>query len=136
MPDSSHVGRRYAAPGQVVDAEGAAAFAASVAGTDAAPTGLGAVPPTYAAVYCLSPTLGQIILDPEVGIRLEGMVHGEQEFTWHQPVRAGDTLDVEATIAGVVEKRGRVYITVELEARRAGGGETVVTGRALLLVAA
>ncbi len=136
MPDSSHVGRRYTAAGQVVDAQGAARFAAAVAGGDLEAAALGEVPPTYAAVYCLFPTLGQIFLDPEVGIRLDGMVHGEQEFTWHQAVQAGDVLDVSATIAGIAEKRGRQYITVELEARRTGAGEPVLSGRALLLVAA
>ena len=136
MADTSHVGRRYTAEGQVVDAEGAARFAAAVAGNDPVPAELGEVPPTFAAVYCLFPTLGQIFLDPEVKIRLEGMVHGEQEFTWHHPVSRGDVVDAAATIAGVEEKRGRLYITVELEATRPGGGEKVLSGRALLLVSA
>lgn len=136
MPDISHVGRRYTAEGMVVDAEGAARFAAAVAGADAVAADLGEVPPTFAAVYCLFPGLGQIFLDPELGIRLEGMIHGEQSFDWHQPVHAGDTLDVAATIAAIEPKRGRQHITVELEAVRSGSGEKVLTGRALLLVAA
>ena len=134
MPDKSHVGRRYSAAGQVVDPEGAARFAASVAGTDPVASELGAVPPTYAAVYCLFPTLGQIFLDPELGIRLDGLVHGEQEFTWHEPVAAGDVVDSAATIADVEDKRGRTYVTVALEATRPATGAPVLSGRALLLL--
>jgi acyl dehydratase len=135
MPDSSHVGRRYVAEGQVVDPEGAAAFAAAVAGGDPVASDLGPVPPTYAAVYCLFPTLGQVFLDPDLGIRLDGMVHGEQEFTWHRSVAPGDVVDASATIAGVEDKRGRTYVTIELEAFRPGG-DRVLSGRALLLVPA
>ena len=135
MPDRSHVGRRYVAEGQVADLEGAARFAAAVAGSDPVASDLGPVPPTYAAVYCLFPTLGQIILDPELGIRLEGMVHGEQEFTWHEPVAAGDVLNSTATIAEVEDKRGRTFMTVALEAIRPQTGARVLTGRALLLLA-
>lgn len=135
MPDSTHVGRRYVAQGQVVDPQGAARFAAAVAGSDPVPGDLGAVPPTYAAVYCLFPTLAQIFLDPEVGIRLDGMVHGEQEFTWHEPVSPGDVVDAAATIASVEDKRGRTYVTVEIEATRPENGARVLSGRALLLVA-
>jgi hypothetical protein len=132
MPDSSHVGRRYVAAGQVVDPEGAARFAAAVAGSAPVASELGPVPPTYAAVYALFPSLGQLFLDDEVGIRLDGMVHGEQEFTWHQPVQPGDVVDSAATIASVEVKRGRTYVTVDLEAMR--GDERVLSGRALLLM--
>ena len=135
MPDKSHVGRRYSAEGQVVDPGGAATFASAVAGSDPVASDLGAVPPTFAAVYCLFPTLGQIILDPELGIRLDGMVHGEQQFTWHEPVAVGDVLDSTATIAAVEDKRGRTFVTVALEATRPQGGARVLSGRALLLLA-
>ena len=135
MPDKSHVGRRYVADGQVVDLDGAARFAAAVAGSDTVASDLGPVPPTYAAVSCLFPTLGQIILDPELGIQLDGMVHAEQEFTWHQPVATGDVLNSTATIAEVEDKRGRTFVTVALEATRPQTGARVLSGRALLLLA-
>jgi len=60
------------------------------------------------------------------------IVHGEQEFTWHRPVQPGDVVDSAATIASVEVKRGRTYVTVELEATR--GDERVLSGRALLLM--
>ncbi|HET9050536.1 MAG TPA: MaoC family dehydratase N-terminal domain-containing protein [Candidatus Dormibacteraeota bacterium] len=135
MPDSSHVGRRYAAAGQVVDADRLRRFAAAIAGDDPVAADLGAVPPTFAAVYCLFPTLGSMFGDADLGIRLDGMVHAEQEFTWHAPVAPGDTLDSVATIAGVAEKRGRTFLTLHLETTRQETRETVLTGRTLLLLA-
>jgi acyl dehydratase len=131
MPDASHVGRVYRAPGVEVEAERARAFAAAIAGDDtvAEPE---AVPPTYAAVYCLFPTLGRLFGDPEVGIELAGLVHGEQSFTFHEQVRPGDVVTSQARIAGVEEKRGMTFVDVELEAAR--DGTPVCSGRALLIV--
>jgi acyl dehydratase len=132
MPDPSHAGRVYRAPGQVVEAERARAFAESIAGDDrvAEPE---AVPPTFAAVYCLFPTLGQLFGDPEVGLDLAGLIHGEQRFSFHEPVRPGDVIDSQARIASVQEKRGMTFIDVELEAARADG-RTVCSGHALLIM--
>jgi hypothetical protein len=132
MPDASHVGRRYRAAGQVIDAERVRAFAASIAGGAAVPD-LGEVPPTFAAVYCLFPTMGQLFFDAEVGLDLTGLVHGEQEFSFDRPVHIGDVVDATAEIVSVEDKRGRVFLTLALEATRAGGGERVCSGRALLI---
>jgi hypothetical protein len=132
MPDQSHVGRRYEAAGQVVDADAAAAFAKAIAGSDDV-FEPGVVPPTYAAFYCLFPTLYQLFGDAEVGINLAGLVHGEQSFEWPAPVRGGDVVDASAVIASVEEKRGMTFLGIEHEARRQDG-ETVCRGRSLLII--
>jgi hypothetical protein len=44
-------------------------------------------------------------------------------------------LDAAATIADVEDKRGRTFMTVELEATRPQNGSRVLSGRALLLLA-
>ena len=132
MADASHVGRRYEAPGQVVEAAGAEAFAAAIAGTDDVYSP-GTVPPTYAAVYCLFPTLYQLFGDAEVGVNLAGLVHGEQSFEWPNPVRPGDVVDAAAVIASVEEKRGMTFLGIEHEARRQDGA-TVCTGRSLMII--
>ncbi len=132
MPDQSHVGRRYEAGGQVVDSAGAEAFAKAIAGSDDV-FSPGAVPPTYAAVYCLSPTLYQLFSDADVGVNLAGLVHGEQSFEWPAPVRAGDVVDATAVIASVEEKRGMTFLGIEHEARRQDG-QTVCRGRSLMII--
>src|ERR1700693_5971632 len=99
MPDQSHVGRRYSAPGQRIAPEAAARMATAIAGPDpvAEPD---AVPPTFAAVYCLAPTFAQLFTDPEVGIDLAGLIHGEQSFEWPEPVRAGDVVEAATEVVG------------------------------------
>lgn len=134
MPDPSHVGRRYLAPGQIVDHSRVSQFAAAVAGGDEV-FEPGAVPPTYAAVYCLLPTLAQVFADQELGIDLAGLIHGEQSFEWPVPVRAGDVIDASAEIASVEVKRGLIFVTVGVEATNRSG-EAVCRGRARLLIRA
>jgi N-terminal half of MaoC dehydratase len=132
MADKGHVGRRYEATGQVVDGSAAEAFAAAIAGPDDV-FSPGTVPPTYAAFYCLFPTLYQLFGDAEVGVNLAGLVHGEQSFEWPTPVRAGDVIDASAVIASVEEKRGMTFLGIEHEARRQDG-ETVCRGRSLMII--
>lgn|SRR5487761_1578748 len=132
MPDQSHVGRRYAAPGQRVDGAAAAAFATAIAGSGDA-FDAPAVPPTFAAVYCLFPTLYQLFGDVEVGVNLAGLVHGEQSFEWPAPVRVGDVVDASAVIAAVEEKRGMTFLRIDHEATRQDG-ETVCRGSSLMII--
>ena len=65
-------------------------------------------PPMFAAVYKWR-AMGPTVLDPEVGIDFSRLVHGAQEFTWHEPVVAGDEITTEAAF---VEQAKRGEITV------------------------
>lgn len=132
MADPSHVGRRYSAAGQVIKAERASAFARAVAGGDE-PFDSGTVPPTFAAVYCLFPTLAQLFSDQEVGVQLSGLIHGEQSFEWPAPVRAGDVVDASAVITAIEEKRGMTFLTIDCEAQRQDGA-IVCRGRATMIM--
>ena len=132
MPDQSHVGRRYQAAGQVVDAAAADAFARAIAGADEVYEP-GSVPPTYAALYCLFPTLYQLFGDAEVNVNLAGLVHGEQSFEWPSPVRGGDVVDATAVIASVEEKRGMTFLGIEHHATRQDGA-VVCQGRSLMII--
>lgn len=133
MPDESHVGRRYSAPGQRIAPEGAADLAAAIAGPDpvAEP---GVVPPTFAAVYCLGPTLARLFSNSEVGINLAGLIHAEQSFEWPEPVHAGDVVDATAEIVGVETKRGMTFVRLEVEAVRPSNSTVVCRGTALMIV--
>ena len=133
MPDPSHVGKRYAAPGQVVDGERARQMAAAIGGPDGAFEG-DAVPPTFAAVYCLAPTLAQLFTDPEMGVNLAGLIHGEQSFEFPEPVHAGDVIDASAEVVGVEDKRGMTFVTLAVEAKRSGDDRVVCRGRSLMII--
>ncbi len=65
------------------------------------------------------------------------VVHGEQEFEYHRPVKAGDVLTAQMTIADVYEKPGRrggtmKFAVVETSYRDAGG-QVVLVGRRTLI---
>jgi acyl dehydratase len=133
VPDQSHVGRRYSAPGQRITPESAADLAAAIAGPDpvAEP---GVVPPTLAAVYCLGPTLARLFGDSEVGIDLAGLIHAEQSFEWREPVHPGDVVDATAEIVGVDTKRGMTFVRLAMEAVRPSDSIVVCRGTALMIV--
>jgi acyl dehydratase len=133
MPDQSHVGRTYSAPGQVIDAARAQGMAQAIAG-DGSAFEADAVPPTFAAVYCLAPTLAQLLTDPEVGINLAGLIHGEQIFEWPTAARPGDTVDASARIESVEDKRGMTFVRLAVEAVRPADGAVVCRGRSLMIV--
>ena len=65
-------------------------------------------PPMFAAVYSWR-AMAPVVLDPEVGIDFSRMVHGGQEFTWHEPVVAGDEITTEAAFADQA-KRGELNV--------------------------
>src|ERR1039458_7868333 len=108
VPDLSHVGRRYLAPGQVVSADWVAEYASAVSGADEVYSP-GSVPPTFAAVYCLLPSLAPV------------------------PVRTGDVVVASAEVASVESKRGMTFVTLDLAATNQSGA-TVCRGRSLLLL--
>jgi MaoC dehydratase-like protein len=133
VPDQSHVGRRYSAPGQRIAPEAAAQMAAAISGPDlvAEP---GAIPPTFAAVYCLSPTFAQLFADAEVGIDLAGLIHAEQSFEWPEQVRPGDVVDATTEITAVDAKRGMTFVRLAMEAVRTDDRAVVCRGTALMLM--
>jgi acyl dehydratase len=62
-------------------------------------------PPMFAAVYC-SPALQPAMLDPELGIDFARVVHGAQEFRWHEPVVSGDEITTNASLDEASERAG------------------------------
>jgi acyl dehydratase len=62
-------------------------------------------PPMFAAVYC-APAIWPALVDPEVGIDFARMVHAAQEFTWAEPVVAGDEITTEAELEESSERGG------------------------------
>jgi acyl dehydratase len=81
-------------------------------------------PPMFCVVYS-APAVGPGILDPEVGINLAAMVHGGQEFTWGEPVCAGDTITTRAKLVDVSERTGMGFYVFETVSTNQDGAETV-----------
>jgi acyl dehydratase len=64
----------------------------------------------FAAVYSW-PALAPVVLDPEVGVDFSRLVHGGQEFKWHEPVVAGDEITTEAALKEKSERAGLGHFT-------------------------
>ena len=82
-------------------------------------------PPMFAAVYA-GPAVFPAIM--EAGLDFSRMVHGAQEFTWHEPVVAGDEITTEASLDDQSE-RGGLQFYVFKSVSRNQRGELVSEGR-------
>jgi acyl dehydratase len=89
-------------------------------------------PPMFACVYSWA-ALTPVVLDPEIGVDFSRLVHGGQEFTWHEPVVAGDEITTEAAHEETSERGGLtffVFTTRSVNQR----GELVCEGEWLNIV--
>ncbi len=84
-------------------------------------------PPMFAAVYC-APAIWPALVDPEVGIDFARMVHGAQEFTWAEPVVAGDEITTEADLEESSERGGLQFFVFKTTSTNQRG-ELVSEGR-------
>jgi acyl dehydratase len=82
-------------------------------------------PPMFAAVYSGPAVFPAII---ESGLDFSRMVHGAQEFTWHEPVIAGDEITTEASLDEQSERGGLQFYVFKTVSRNQRG-ELVCEGR-------
>jgi acyl dehydratase len=140
--DAGLVGRSYP-PSAVyeVGREKIAEFATAIGDPDpayrdpAAARALGhpdvIAPPTFAIVLSLG--AGHVVVeDPDVAIDYSRVVHGEQRFTHHRPVRAGDRLVATASIDAVKTVAGNDMLTTRVDLTTEDG-EPVCTTRSMLV---
>jgi acyl dehydratase len=70
--------------------------------------------------------------DPELGLDYSRVVHGEQEFAYRRPIRAGDRLLAVAKVASAEPKGRHELLTIETEVTtEAGEPVCTVTGTLL-----
>lgn len=87
------MGRTYppTAPYEVSAAK-IAEFAAALGDPNPAYSGKAPVaPPTFAAVIGAA-AWDELFADPELDLSLQRVVHADQTFVWHRPLRTGDTV--------------------------------------------
>jgi acyl dehydratase len=82
-------------------------------------------PPTFAVVVTLQAG-GQAVFDPGLGLDYSRVVHGEQQFVHHRPIRPGDRLASSVTITDIRDAgRNEVMtLTMDLDTEQ---GERVCT---------
>lgn len=106
MPSKDMIGRVLSTGTATVAADHVAAFADALGDGDPRYRGAGAVaPPTYPIAFMIQAMAGGADAFQELGLNFATLVHGEQEFEYVRPIRAGETLTLTGRIADVYEKR-------------------------------
>jgi acyl dehydratase len=88
-------------------------------------------PPTFAIVITLG-AANVVLTDPEVEFDYSRVVHGEQRFTHHRPIRAGDRLIATTTIDAVRAVAGNDMLTTRVDLATEDG-EAVCSATSLLV---
>lgn len=73
-------------------------------------------PPTYAMVYGFD-AYWQLWKDQEVALNVARLVHGEQRFAYHRPVRPGDRIITQGRITAINARGPLELVTFECTAR-------------------
>jgi acyl dehydratase len=140
--DPEVVGRSYP-PSAVYEVGRAkiAEFAAALGSTDPVHLDPGAAraagypdviaPPTFAIVVTLG-AADVVLADPDVELDYSRVVHGEQRFTHHRPIRAGDRLVTTTTIDAVRSVGGNDLLTTRVDVATEDG-EPVCTATSMLV---
>ena len=88
-------------------------------------------PPTFAIALTLS-AAGVVVADPDVALDYSRVVHGEQRFTHHRPIRAGDRLVATPTIEAVRSVGGNDLLTTRVDVATEDG-EPVCSATSMLV---
>ncbi|MGY1821418.1 FAS1-like dehydratase domain-containing protein [Geodermatophilus sp. SYSU D00079] len=88
-------------------------------------------PPTFAIVLTLS-AAGVVVEDPDVDLDYSRVVHGEQRFTHHRAIRAGDRLVATPTIEAVRSVAGNDLLTTRVDVATEDG-EPVCSATSMLV---
>jgi len=89
-------------------------------------------PPTFAIVLQQF-TLDQLVNEPDSGIDMTHIVHGEQRFAYTRPIVAGDELTATLAVTSIKTLGGNAMVTAE-SAIADSEGKHVVTATSVLVV--
>ena len=89
-------------------------------------------PPTFAVVVAQR-SEAQVMTDPQAGIDFSRVVHGEERFTHHRPIAAGDRLVGTLHVDAVRSAGGHSMVTTRVEIA-AESGEPVATVTSVIVV--
>jgi acyl dehydratase len=88
-------------------------------------------PPTFAIVVAAAGS-AKVTFDPGLGVNYAMIVHGEQSFTHHRPLHAGDEVVSQSTIQDIRQLGTMTTLTTVTEIRTVAG-EHVCTARSTLV---
>lgn len=144
MIDKQWIGQELAAATLHLERGRLCAFARAIGETDPLYTDPAAaqaaghadvlVPPTFLfGAELEAGTVDQLLAD--LGIPIARILHGEQSFTYHQPVCAGETITVQSRIADIFDKKnGALEFVVKTSQARNDKNQLVAELRSVLVV--
>jgi hypothetical protein len=106
--DAALAGRTFPPTAAYDVTEQAVGDFAAATGTPYTPGG--PAPTTFPIVVAFA-AMQELMADPEVGIELHHVVHGQQKFVHERPVTAGDRLTATLTVSGLRQIAGTEIIT-------------------------
>ena len=135
--NQSLVGKTYTqAEAFTVEKAAAQAYAAATVSEGGQPIPAyvdGAVaPPMYAVSYSFG-ALGAPILDPELGVELMRLVHGEQDMRFLKAVKPGDVITSTSTIAAVEQKTTGELLSIAVTSTNQDG-DVVLEARSSMFI--
>ena len=77
-------------------------------------------PPTF-AIAVISRAQDALLFDPALGLDFSRVVHREQRFVHHRPIRAGDLLSSTVVVEGIRVLAGNDVLTLRTEVTDADG---------------
>jgi acyl dehydratase len=83
-------------------------------------------PPTFCVTFAMAPFL-EAAVDPEIGIDLPLLLHGEQAFEFFEVVRPGDVMTTSGRISDIYERAQKDFVIVVSESKNQTG-KLVVRG--------
>jgi acyl dehydratase len=72
--------------------------------------------PTFAVTFAIAP-FAAAVSDPELDINLLMVVHGEQQFEFFDPIRAGEVITTTGSITQIFEKSQKDFLIVVSESK-------------------
>ena len=127
------VGTRYQGTPQLLDRDRHGAYAEAVGASPGCEGEFIRPLACFADVYLLWPVVPQLFQDREVGLDVEHLLHGEQEFSFERPLAFDETIEPQGLIAQVDRRRGMVFLDFRCEGRDASQA-VVARARSLFVV--
>ncbi len=88
-------------------------------------------PPTFAVILSLG-AHDALVGDPELGLDYSRVVHGQQEFIHHRPIRAGDRLVTVVHVDDIKVRAGNDFLTVRAEISSVDGDRVCTASSTLV----
>lgn len=119
--NTSLAGKTYPEASYTVTAEAIEKYAAATNEDNPAFIGGYAVAPPAFPIVPAGAGIANALMDPDLGVNLPLMVHGEEDHLLHLPIKAGDELRVESSLETVEQKESGETFTILTRLTNKGG---------------